>query len=187
MRNEQVIAAIKDGRDDKVLGDLYEYVLPKVTAFIRTNNGSDDEAFDVFQDAIVILFKQVTLGKYDEQYDVGGFVYSVCRNLWINRVKKINKHVSTDSSLNELETKSHLDELYDEEKRKVVEYLFGKLDFKCKELLTLSIYKHLTMEDIALRLGFASENAAKTANYRCKKKMMELVKESKLFEEVQDW
>lgn len=186
MRDEKVLAAIREGRDDKVLEDLYHFILPKVTSFIKNNNGSEDEAFDVFQDAVVILFKQVTLGKYDEQYDIGAFVYSVCRNLWINRVKKINKHVSVENTLYDIETSSHLEEIYDEEKREIVKYMFNKLDFKCKELLTLSVLKHLTMEDIAIRLGFASENAAKTANYRCKKKMMDLIKESTLFEELKD-
>lgn len=34
------------------------------------------------------------------------------------------------------------------------------------------------MEDISLRMGFASENAAKTANYQCKKNLMKFIKEN---------
>ncbi len=91
IRDQDVIAAIKAGKDDKVLKALYSNLLPKISAYIRTNNGSNDEAFDVFQDAVVIFFKQVMTDKFDTQYSVSAFIYSVSRNLWINRVKKINK------------------------------------------------------------------------------------------------
>ena len=160
--------------------------MPKINSFIKSNNGSDDEAFDVFQDAVVILFKQVSLNKFDEKYDIGGFLFSVSRNLWINRVKKINKHVPVDNTLSRFQVSSHLDEVFDEERRGIVRYLFNKLDYRCKELLKLSIYQQLTMEDIAGRLEMASEDAAKTANYRCKKKLVQLVKGSKLFEQLKD-
>lgn len=185
IRDQEVIAAIKAGKDDKVLKGLYKHLLPKIAAYIRTNSGSDDEAFDVFQDAVVIFFKQVVTNKFDTQYSVSAFIYSVSRNLWINRVKKINKHILGETILTNMTTEHFVDEIYSEEKRAIVKKLFAKLDDKCKELLTLSIYKSLSMEDIKNRLGFASENAAKTSNYRCKKKLSELIKLSTLYKELQ--
>ena len=90
IKDKSVIAAIKSGKDDKALKMLYNVLLPKIKAYIRSNNGSEDEAFDVFQDAVVIFFKQVVTGKFDTKYSISAFVYSVSRNLWINRVKNVS-------------------------------------------------------------------------------------------------
>jgi RNA polymerase sigma factor (sigma-70 family) len=180
-----VLSAIREGKDGKALGALYKNLLPKIRAYVKANNGSDDEAFDVFQDAVVIFFKQVMTDKFDEKYKVSAFIYSVCRNLWINRAKKINKHVDVDNSLNQIHSDDFVDEIYNREKRQIVKDLFEKLDVKCRELLTLSVYQNLSMEDIKNRLGFASENAAKTSNYRCKKKLTQLIKSSALYHEIE--
>lgn len=185
--DQEVISAIKEGRDDKVLNELYQTILPKVTAFIKSNSGSEDESFDVFQDAVMAFYKLVVTGKFNEKYEVSGFIYSVSRNLWINRVKKINRHVSVDNqSTQELEDESFLEGVFSQEKRDLVKTLFDQLESKCKEILTYTVYQSMTMEDICGRMGFASENAAKTSNYRCKKKMMELVKSSSLYKEIED-
>ena len=133
IKDSELIAAIKAGRDDKVLSELYDHILPKVISFIRSNSGSDDEAFDVFQDAVLAFFKQVVTGKFDEKYDVSGFIYSVSRNLWINRVKKINRHISVETeATQELEEESFLESVYSEEKTNLVKSLFQKLDSKLR-------------------------------------------------------
>lgn len=187
IKDKEVIAAIKEGRDDKVLNEIYQNILPKVTSFIRNNNGSEDEAFDVFQDAVMAFYKMVVTGKFDEKYEISGFIYTVSRNLWVNRVKKLNKQISVNTEgSKELEDVNFLESVYDEEKRSLVRILFNQLELKCKEILTYTIYQSMTMEDVCGRMGFASENAAKTSNYRCKKKLMELVKNSSLYKELED-
>lgn len=187
IKDKEIITAIKKGKDDKVLNRLYQEILPKVSSFIRNNSGSDDEAFDVFQDAVMAFYKLVVTGKFNEEYEISGFIYTVSRNLWINRVKKLNKHISVDTDDSRgLPEASFLDSMYNEEKRSLVKTLFEQLDFKCKEILTYTVYQSLTMEDVCVRMGFASENAAKTSNYRCKKKLAELVKNSSLYKELED-
>jgi len=187
IRDKEIITAIKEGKDDKVLNELYQGILPKVTSYIRNNSGSEEEAFDIFQDAVLCFFKLVINNKFDEKYDVSGFIFTVSRNCWINRVKKLNRHISVDTNESkELEEHGFLESIYDQERRDLVKMLFSQLELKCKEILTYTVYQNMTMEDICSRMGFASENAAKTTNYRCKKKLMNLVKSSSLYSELED-
>src|SRR6187402_2389059 len=90
-RNEEIIEAILNGKNTQVLNYLYETALPQIIRFICQNNGDEDEAKDIFQDAVVSLFTTVKLGKYEREKDVNGFLYFVSRNLWINRIKKRNR------------------------------------------------------------------------------------------------
>ena len=57
--DEVIIDSIKKGTDREVLKYLYKEVLPKVKSYVRKNQGSSDEAFDVFQDAIVAVVRDV--------------------------------------------------------------------------------------------------------------------------------
>ena len=59
--DNEILKAIKNQQDDKVLNNLYDSVLPKVKRYICSNSGNEEEAYDIFQDAVLIFYKQVAL------------------------------------------------------------------------------------------------------------------------------
>lgn len=172
----EIISAIKEGSDRKVLDYLYAYCLPKIRGYIVRNNGSEEEADDMFQDAVVVLYKQVTTGKHDRIEKINYYLFGIVRNLWINRVKKMNRHTPLENTHYRLSGDHNpLSDLLADEKEKTLKDVFSKIGEKCIELLNYSIYQKLSMVEIAEKMGFASPDAAKTHNYRCKKKLSELV------------
>jgi DNA-directed RNA polymerase specialized sigma24 family protein len=90
--DKEILGAIGKG-DDRVLEHLYKQVLPKVKSYIARNSGNNEDARDIFQDAVVIFYKYVKTGKFDVQHDIAGFIFSVSKNLWINSAKRKNKVV----------------------------------------------------------------------------------------------
>lgn len=178
--DQDILEAIKKGKDKQVLKCLYEEELPKVKSYILRCGGSAEEAYDIFQDTLLIFFKQVMTNKFDEKYEVGGFLYTISRNLWINYIKKKKRIVSvedfTTSGLDST-VENILEDMVSTEKQEAVKTVFAKMNKRCIELLTYSIFQELTMEDICVRMKFTSVNAAKTANYRCKQQLIKLIKE----------
>jgi RNA polymerase sigma factor (sigma-70 family) len=176
-RDHLVIRLINEGKDDKALSVLYKETLPLIKNLILKNNGTTDEVKDIFQEAILIFYKQVKLNKYKEEHDINGFIYAVSKNLYINYVKKKNKHQRLDIYHEELDSgESFLKDMMDSERQKLVHALMDTLGDRCKELLTLSVFNKFSMKEIAEKMGFANENAAKTGNYKCKQKLIDLVK-----------
>src|SRR6478609_5128149 len=90
-KDQEIIDAIRTGNNSFVLNHLYKIALPKIIRLVVQNNGDEEEAKDVFQDAVIALFNTVKLNKYDERKEIDGFLYFVARNLWINRIKKKNR------------------------------------------------------------------------------------------------
>ena len=86
-----VIESIRNGDNNKALEYLYKDPLRKIRKFILTNSGTLDDADDVFQDAIVVLFHYVKTGKYKEEYDLDGFLFRVAKNAWIDLARKRQK------------------------------------------------------------------------------------------------
>jgi RNA polymerase sigma factor (sigma-70 family) len=175
----EIIKAIKTGNDQLVLNHLYKEILPRIKKMITKNSGSEEDAKDIFQDTVLIFYNQVKLNKYDEEKEIGGFMYSVARNLWINKVKKSSRFVQ----MNDTETwkgveDSVLDDMIGREKANAIEQVMNKTGEECKKLLKYSIYDKLSMKEISEKMGYSSEGVAKTYNYRCKQKLVNLVKDN---------
>ncbi len=183
--DNEILNAIKHQQDDKVLNNLYELVLPKVKRYICGHNGTEEEAYDIFQDAVLILYKQVVLNKFNTQYKIENFLFSISKNLWINYIKRKNKMVNTDFYDFDTELpESFLDDIFTDEKLSLTKKVFKSLEEKCQEILNYSVYQELSMEDIATRMKISSVSAAKMQNYRCKKKLAELIKKNKTLLDV---
>ena len=177
--DSEILEAIKNGDDNRVLAYLYRKVLPKVKHFILSNSGDSDEANDIFQDAVLIFYKQVKLERFNPQYEIAGFIYSVSRNLWINYIKRKNKQTElTEGYHQRPEEQSFLDDLITKEREKNVMDVLNRLGDRCRELLILSVFQKMTMKEIAEKMGFSNENSAKTRNYKCKQNLITLIEEN---------
>jgi RNA polymerase sigma factor (sigma-70 family) len=178
MTDRAILDAIHRG-EDSILEYLYKRVLPKVKSYIIKNNGSEDDARDIFQDAVLIFYKYVKLGKFDEKNDIAGFIFSISRNLWINLAKKKNRLSELSEDVLTLpHSDNAADDLITKEREEFVMKLFSQLGDSCKTILLYSIYHKLSMKEIKEKMGFTSENVAKTRNYKCKQRLMNLVKGS---------
>ena len=179
--DNELLTLIKEGKSNLALNFLYKNIQPKITIWIKQNNGSLDEAQDVFQDSVISFYQFVLKGKFKEENSIEGFLFSIARNKWINRVKQINK-TGEQLPLNLIETKP--EEEKNNNRSKEIEQLLSQLGEVCKELLTYSIFYKMSMEDIALRMGYSSQNAVKTKNYKCKQRLVKIVKDKRNLKEI---
>jgi RNA polymerase sigma factor (sigma-70 family) len=178
-KEKDIIKAIKTGNNELVLNHLYKEILPRIRKMILKNSGTDEDAKDIFQDTVLIFYNQVKLNKFDESKDVGGFMYSVARNLWINRAKIKNRFVQLESNESSHGSEGNvLNDLISQEKTLAIEEVMNQIGEECKKLLKLSIYDKLSMKEIAEKMGYTSDGVAKTYNYRCKQKLISLVKDN---------
>ena len=149
-----------------------------------SNSGTSDDAIDIFQDAIVILCKQIKLGRYNTKYDIAGFLYSVSRNLWINKAKKDNRQIELPENYEEKEAYDFTDDIITNQKAKILQKVIRELGKKCFELLQLALYQNLSGEEICKKMGFATVNAVKTQKYKCKQKLMKMIETNPSYQEV---
>lgn len=175
----EILDCIRTGNNNGALSYLYDESLAKVRQYILKNSGSKDDANDIFQDAVIILFNQVRLNKFNEAYSIDSFIYSVSRNLWIDKVrreKKFTAYESPEQFASISEGNDHLDDLISKEKTLAMKNVFNKLDEKCRQILNYVIHDKYSMKEIKEKMGYTSENVAKTTHYRCKQYLKELVK-----------
>lgn len=176
IKEQEIPSLIRNGKDDQVVSWLYKTIFPSVRNYIVSHGGIKDDAYDAFQDALLYFYNLIISKRFDEEkYSVGGFLYRLSINRWLNKIKKNKPLLFTDEiESNDIGENQHIsfhsiDLVKNDEN--LLKKLFSTIGEKCIELLNLSIYSDMLLEDIAQRLDFASVGATKMQLKRCKEKV----------------
>ena len=82
-----IVTGIKKG-DSETLHAIYKDHFGMIRNLVMKNSGSESDAEDVFQDALVVLFKKFNHSKFNLTVKFKTYFYSVCRNIWLTELKK---------------------------------------------------------------------------------------------------
>jgi len=148
-----------------------------IQAFILNNNGTVDDARDIFQEAMVVLYEKSREAHFSLNCQIRTYVYSVCRRLWLKRLQQLSKYSTQVESLEEMVP---VEEDLEEHEKKNADFLLmeqamGKIGEPCKSLLEAYYIQKKSMLDIAAEFGYTNADNAKTQKYKC------LVRLKKLF------
>lgn len=141
--------------DSAIIQSIYKKFIPKVVSYIRNNSGDEDQAQDVVQEIMILLFNQAKAKKLQLSCPFDAYFFLLCKRKWLNELKKSSsKGVTIDEdflSVNEptAEMVSQT-EIFDE-KQQLFDTMFQKLGEKCQELLKLS-FTIKSMEEVAEKL-----------------------------------
>ena len=175
MNDHQIIEFFKAGNYSKASEKLYAY-FPVIKKLVLKNSGSKQDAEDIYQEALIILINKTQNPNFKLTSSLNTYVYSICRWLWNDELKKKNKKIKVEIKGNETFLEEEIKLSIDEHDQKLAEKAFDQLGEKCKDLLRLFYFKKMNLRDIAVKLNFATEKVAKNQKYRCMEKAKENLK-----------
>jgi RNA polymerase sigma factor (sigma-70 family) len=139
-----------------IIQSIYKKFVPKVVSYIRNNSGDNDQAQDVVQEVLIVLFNHAKAKKLQLTCPFDAYFFLLCKRKWLNEIKKSsNKGVTLDeekTSNNELTEEMVLETEVFDEKQQLFDTMFQKLGDKCQELLKLS-FAIKSMEEVAEKLN----------------------------------
>src|SRR5688500_3933555 len=62
---------------------LYEHYFEDAATAIRLKGGTDEDAADIFQEAVLVLIEKIKSGKFREESSIKTFLIGIARNLWL--------------------------------------------------------------------------------------------------------
>lgn len=158
-------------RSDYIINFIYKEFFPLIRFLVSENGGTGEDAEDTFQDGIMILYNKISLNQLVLTSSFKTYMYSVCRNLWL---QKLNKRKAIFDKLSDVEVfidlpKDMLQEasIAETEMHRIIQIHFLSLPEDCQKVLRLFI-KNIPLREIAGIMGFKTENYAKTRKYLCK-------------------
>ena len=141
-----------------------------MSKMVMSNNGTEQEAKDIYQDALIVFWQKVVGGKLVLTSKISTYLYSICLNLWRKELDRKSR-----LSNEEKDSTEYLDE--DKEERiRIVNECINQLGDTCRRILTYYYFDRMSMSEIAENLNFANTDTAKTKKYKCKKRLDQLIK-----------
>ncbi len=154
-------------KDNKAYEILYKFYYPSVKNFICKNNGSVDDAKDIFQETIIVLLEKVPTDDFNLTSSLKTYIFAISSNLWLKRLRDSKKMVKTELSIYEKYLNDYeeveLDNSFSNRLAKVYRTITGK----CKTLLHAIFYDEKNIETVTKEFGYTNKHNAQNQKYKC--------------------
>lgn len=138
---------------------LYQKYYKMVASFIKNNKGTEDDARDIFQEAIFALIKNLQKPDFELKAKLGTYLYSIARYLWLHQLRgKKNLAVVdiaegvepfVDMGEEEIQRKQEL-----EKKHELLQKVLKGLKEDCRKLIIAYYYKKISLKTYAEQAGY---------------------------------
>lgn len=155
--------------DRQAVETIYGRHFGMIQSLIINNNGSSEDARDIFQEAMIVLFERARSPHFELQCQLKTFLYSVCRRLWLKRLAQSQRYIPQVSELEDtipVEEEIELHEKRNLEFQMMDKALLG-LGEPCKSLLEAFYIQRKSMSEIAGSFGYTNPENAKNQKYKC--------------------
>ncbi|GAI72783.1 unnamed protein product [marine sediment metagenome] len=178
---EEILDGIRDKNND-ILTFVYKEYYPFIKKYILNNNGNKQDAEDIFQETIVMIYRKVEEGQLSLDCSLKTYIYSVCRILWLKELETRKLIRNNDPELKNIvdpEVNFYL-ENGDLEKKKLIQEHLMHLKENCRQILTL-FYAGVPSDEITEILGMSSTANTRQKKNRCKEKLIKSIKKDPRF------
>lgn len=169
----EILEGIKK-QDAKILKWLYNNYYGIVEDHVLRNSGSGEDAADVLQESIIIIYEKITASSLKLTTDLKGFFFGVVKNVWNSNLRKKRKTVALESDSDFVDDED-INEIYDQELEKIVSKAFAQL--KPDQRMVLELFAQgKSYGEIMEIMNLGSEDYARRKKYLSKEALMEIIK-----------
>ena len=171
--------------DSLVIEFIYAENFHSIRHYVLLNNGSEDDAKDVFQESLILLYKKAKSSDLVLSSSLGTFLYSICRFLWLKELsnkkkKSIVENVEPDIISDE---KGIIEILERNERLSLYREKYEELSDDCKRILKMFL-NNIPIKEITQAMGYHSDQHTKNRRFRCKKSLIVKIQECRKFKEL---
>ena len=173
--DREVVLGILNNSEE-ALNRLYTGYFPMVLQFILNNNGDEDDAKDVYQESIIVVYNKIQSGDFELTSKLKTYIYSISRRIWL---KKLAQQSKKTNNISEFEDVIAVEE--DLEQHEAKDLQFDKMDSAlqqlgepCKTIIQDFYINNLSMQDISEKFGYTNTDNAKTQKYKCLQRLKKL-------------
>ncbi len=173
--DREVVLGILNNSVD-ALNKLYVAYFPMVLQFILNNNGDEDDAKDVYQEAIIVLYNKIKSGSFELSSKLKTYIYSVSRRIWL---KKLAQHSKKSSNIADFEDVLAVEEDLEQHEHKDMQFdkmkvALESLGEPCKTIIEDFYINNQSMQEICEKFGYTNADNAKTQKYKCLQRLKKL-------------
>lgn len=185
--NEELLRGILRN-NNIVLRHIYKSYYHKINAFICQNSGNEDDANDIFQEAVIVIYRKLKEKSLVlENCAFETYLYSVCRFLWLKQLEKRRNNIVKVHEVHHFSESVYDDDLDEtalkNERYRLYQEHFQKLGKDCQKILQL-FFDKVPLKQIAEIMGLTSENYAKKRKHQCKEYLVRSIKQDTEYKNI---
>lgn len=173
--------------DSGEIENIYRIIFPKVRKFVMSNQGTEDEAKDIFQKVLLQLITRIKVSDYKLIDAFEAYMFTACKNLWrreLNQKSRVTNHNSDEYSLSKAEDDIALS-ILEQERWELYQRCFVLLSENCKKILGMYFNKS-GYDQMKKLLEYGSESVVRQRVFKCKAKLSEFIKSDRSYKTLKD-
>jgi RNA polymerase sigma factor (sigma-70 family) len=156
-------------KEKDAIETIYKENYSLIQHLVINNNGTEDDARDVFQDALLVLYEKSLSNSFELNCQIKTYIYSVSRRIWLKKLQFSRRFEPQSEIVEEIVPVE--DDLGTHEKPnqqyEIMKAAIGKIGEPCKSLLEAFYIHEKNMQEIASFFGYTNADNAKNQKYKC--------------------
>ena len=168
-----LLMAIKSGEENGVRF-VYDQYFTYSVSWVYGNNGSEEDAREIFQEAVIVLIHNIREGKFRAESKVKTYLFGICKRLWLKELKRKGRLFSLEND--ERVEEAAIFELHEQtmDKFSKMESVLSSLGGKCESIIRKYYLLKESMASIAESMSYSNANNVKNQKYKCLQRLKKL-------------
>lgn len=173
--DELILSEIRKN-NEVAIRELYKTHYPMVFNLIRSNNGTEQEAKDIYQEAIIAFYERAQQPDFVLTCKIKTYLYAVSRRLWLKRLwekKRFTGNMGENEFFSGIEEEMIDFDLREQTFARMSDAL-EQLGEPCRSIIEDFYINDMNMEDIRSKFGYTNADNAKNQKYKCLQRLKKI-------------
>ena len=178
--NETILVEKLKKGSSEAYEHAYRQFFNMIRDYITRNNGTADDAHDIFQETLIVLVKQLRKPDFKLSAKVSTYLYSIARRMWLYKLRDRKEVDSLDARedkeklLGEADLEGISLKQVFEEKHELVQKVLKTLTDECQKVIIGFYFKKLSLGELETQIGY-NKGFGKVKKKRCMDGLKRLV------------
>jgi len=182
----EILESIRAG-DQTGINQVYKKYSTMIYQLILTNNGSQQDAEDIYHEALVTMISNIRTRGFSLTSKLSSYLYSISRNLWLYKLRQKGNGKIIDTELPEhILDEDQVPEIeIFEAKHTLIAKVFDQISPDCKQLLKSFYFDQKPLKDLAMEMGL-TDGFIRIKKMRCMESLKKLVENHPGYKKLND-
>ena len=182
--NDELINGIRSGSPE-IFKHLKLSCFPFVLKYVRSTNGMLKDAEEIFQDALIVVFKKLKRSELQLNCQFTTYFISICKYIWTFKQDKGNNFIEVNvEHFDHISDEKEIEDLYLESKEfQLYRHYFNKLKKRQQKILTAAI-SGKSYNELYMDFGFKNVDVFKNEVYRIKQRLIKQISSDESFKKL---
>lgn len=156
-------------RDNTAYEVIYAVYYPAIERYVLRNNGTADDAKDVFQETLLALMDNIGRHDFELTASLKTYIFSIASNIWLKKLRTARKMTgyTEDAAIPDTTLMHFEQQEADAAKTGLLAQIFSSVTSHCQLLLMKTFLQETRREELIAELGYKNTHTFDNQKYKC--------------------